>query len=464
VGASRARFRDARSAWVRTLALVAVVSAAVQSGGAAGNGFFIPQQGAGSIGRSFAGDTALARDATTAFFNPAGMVHLDGGEIVVGASLLRPTVDFGNRGSSASTPGTLGASVPYPGGDGGDPGSWAPAPHAFAAVPLKERVWAGLALAAPFGLGLDYDDDWFGRYDSIETELLTLDVSPVLAFELISDVLAIGGGLNLRYADVRLTRAVPDTLAPGGPSLATDGRSELDGSGWNAGFNVAAHLQLEATRLGLQYRSGFEHELDGSFDISGLHGALAAANGDFDATTVFETPGVLSLGVVHAMPAARLRLLGEVRYFDWSRFDAVRVALDGGAGGDLVLPQDHHDSFTVALGLEYDLIPDRRDPFGSRAVLTLRAGAQYDRTPTDDELRNTSLPDADRLWLGIGATWRLSERLSIDVAGSYAFFRDADIDLERTFFEGTPAEGTVNIAGVAEPNFGTLALDVRWQF
>jgi long-chain fatty acid transport protein len=432
--------------------------------GALANGFFIPQQSAASIGRAFAGDSALATDASTTFFNPAGMVRLERAEIVAGASLLRPTVDFDNRGSTASTPGTLGGDAPYAGGSGGDPGSLAAAPSLFAAAPLTPRTWLGLAVSAPFGLSLDYDDRWFGRYDSIETKLLTLDAAPVVAFHLIPDVLAIGGGLNLRYVDARLTSAIPDTLAPGGPSTETDGHSRLTADAWDLGFNLGAHLQLGNTRFGLHYRSGFRHQLDGSLRISDLGGALASANGRFDTTIDFDTPAVLSFGVVHAIPSINLRLLGEVRHFNWSQFDEVRIRFADDQQDDLVLRQSFRDSYTIALGVEYDALQELGHDQRPRAKLTLRAGAQYDRTPTVDRFRNTSLPDADRLWLGVGATYRMTEQASLDAAANYGFFRDADLDLDRTLFAGTPAEGTVNIRGRAEPAFGTISAAVRWRF
>jgi long-chain fatty acid transport protein len=290
---------------------------------------------------------------------------------------------------------------------------------------------------------------------------MTIDLSPVVAIDLIPGVLAIGGGLNARYVDGRLTAAVPDTLAPGGPSVETDGRSRLTGDEWGLGFNVGAHLQLGTTRFGAHYRSGFHHKLKGDFRISGLNGPLAAANGTFNATTDFDTPSVLSLGVAQAIPAIGLRLLGEFRYFNWSRFDAIRIEPAGDAPEDVTLPQSFRDSFTVALGAEYDLL---HEPGRPQAQLTLRSGVQYDRTPTVNRYRNTSLPDADRLWFGVGATYRLTERTSFDVAANYAFFRDAKIDLDRTFFDGTPAEGTANVKGRAKPAFVTISAAVRLQF
>jgi long-chain fatty acid transport protein len=101
---------------------------------------------------------------------------------------------------------------------------------------------------------------------------------------------------------------------------------------------------------------------------------------------------------------------------------------------------------------------------GLRPELTLRAGIQYDKTPTDDRFRNTNLPDGDRIWFGVGATYSINTSLSIDGAANYAVFRGADVDLGRTFFAGTPAEGSVQITGRAQPSFSTLSVALRHRF
>ena len=139
--------------------------------------------------------------------------------MLAGMTVVYAGYDVDDRGSTASTPATGGAPVPVGrerrsahGGAGADL-------VLCAAGDAARDVWVGLSLTSPWGLGVEYDDDWFGRYDSIETRLTTINVSPALAYR-ITEWLSIGGGLNVEYADAKLTSALPDTLAPGGPSPA----------------------------------------------------------------------------------------------------------------------------------------------------------------------------------------------------------------------------------------------------
>ena len=148
------------------------------------------------------------------------MTEVDGAQALAGMTVVYAGYDVDDRNSTASTPATGGAAVPLA-GDKGDPRTVAPVPTAFYARPLGAEgdFWGGLALTAPWGLGVQYDDDWFGRYDSIETRLTTVNVSPALAYR-VTEWLSIGGGVNVEYADAKLTNALPDTLAPGGPTPA----------------------------------------------------------------------------------------------------------------------------------------------------------------------------------------------------------------------------------------------------
>lgn len=417
------------------------------------SGFYILQQSPTSMGRSFAGDAAVAGDASTAFFNPAGMARLDRNEVMIHMTLIRPSVSFSDSGVTVATPGSGGVAVDAGGGDGGDPGSLALAGGAFLAVEPVENVWAGLSLTAPFGLALEYEPDYFGRYDSIETSLLTANVSPVVAFDVIPGRLAIGGGVDIQYADAKLTRAIPNPLVPGGPSAATDGHLRLDGTNVAVGFNVGAHLTLGNTRIGAHYRSRMAHDIEGSAEVSGLTGPLAALNGDFDATTTFGLPDILTLGVAHAFEEAGVRALAELRVFRWSNFDT----LDIDAGNDALdqsLDFRFRDTFVISAGAEWDVAPE----------WTLRAGASYDRTPTIDRLRNTSLPDADRIWLGAGATYVISDRFEVDAAVSAAIFMDGQVDRTETVFGGTPVESVQRTVGTSGLDFFTAAVGVRWRF
>ncbi len=202
-GVSMPLFASARPVAI-TSALALLGS--VQTADAAG--FYIKEQSVTGLGRAFAGESAVAEDASTIFFNPAGMTRLQGPEATAGVHLLVPRADLENRGSSSSVRTPAGAPTrPISGSDGGNPYDPTPVPNAYFAYPLMDRdLWVGLGVSAPFGLANKYDADWFGRYDSIETDLLTIDIAPSVAYKVL-DWVSIGGGIDIQYADAKLTNA-----------------------------------------------------------------------------------------------------------------------------------------------------------------------------------------------------------------------------------------------------------------
>ncbi|WP_204325094.1 OmpP1/FadL family transporter, partial [Stenotrophomonas maltophilia] len=69
------------------------------------------------------------------------------------------------------------------------------------------------------------------------------------------------------------------------------------------------------------------------------------------------------------------------------------------------------DGYTYSLGGEYDWSPN----------LTLRAGVSYEQSPIDFENRSVRLPDADRVGLSIGASYRWNEKLLLTAGYQHLF-------------------------------------------
>ncbi len=434
-----------------------------------GTGFFVNQQSVRGLGRVNAGVAAAAKDASTVFFNPAGLPQLippesahdrnnekgeDRNLLTFGVPLIRPSYQFANTGSLAASPGTLYAPVPYAGDNAQNPAPVFPVPHFYLAHRINERAYLGLGANSPFGLTTKYDTDWFGRYDATEASLKTINVSLVGAYA-VSDRLFIGGGIDVQYAKSQLTSAVPDVLAPGGPSPMSDGRSKLTGDAWTPGFNLGVLIMPfgdQRTGIGLTYRSGFKHELSGEVETTGLRGPFAAFNGVSDVAADLKLPGFASAGIYHELElpnGKRLGLHGQVDWFGWSTFDEVRIKYQDGRP-DQVRAQNYRDTWSASIGADYRISDD----------LVLRAGLRVDETPTVNSDRDTVVPDASRLWLGIGATYRVRQNLSIDLAFTHVWFETAKVDVTRDF----PLGSSVGIRSDVDTYANTLAAGLSYAF
>ena len=306
-GVSMPLFASARPvAFTSALALLG----GVQTADAAG--FYIKEQSVTGLGRAFAGESAVSEDASTIFFNPAGMTRLQGPEASAGVHLLVPRADLENRGSSSSSPaGTL----PIGGSDGGNPYDPTPVPNAYFAYPVMGRdLWVGLGVSAPFGLANKYDANWFGRYDSIETDLLTINIAPSVAYKVL-DWVSIGGGIDIQYADAKLVNAVF-----AGPT-APDVISNVEGDDWAVGYNVGVLFEpLPTTRVGVHYRSRIDHTLEGDVKLT----QAGALRSNLPGTADLDLPDIIAVGFAHDVTPA-LTVMAEYNWYGWSSFKEIRV-------------------------------------------------------------------------------------------------------------------------------------------
>lgn len=456
---------------VSRLALgVGALSAAAGLGAGAANaaGFFIQEQSVTGLGRAFAGGAAAADDASTIFFNPAGMTFLKQGEAQFGGSLLLPDSRLKDDGSTIDYPAfrtPLGIFDPPPGALSGDNKSKNPydptlVPHGYVAMPVAStgnRLWLGIGVGAPFGLESDYGGDWFGRYDATKTQLLVYNLSPVVAYR-VNDWLSIGGGIDISYAWAKLESKVPNPVGRLVPSFADDGELTIKGESWAIGYNIGAIVQpVEGTRLGVHFRSGVDHMLDGSAKLDGvdfppLPGLPASADFATDGRAKLNLPPMLSFGIRQEV-TPQVALLGGVTWYGWSSFKEIRVKRDDG-GDDLVNEQRYQDTVGVSIGGEYYWNDD----------LTLRAGFQYDPTPTKTGYRSSRTPDGDRYWLSAGASYDIMENMSVDFAYTHIFIDARKLDAERDFYVGTPLETQVSYDGGNSSSVDILALGLRYRF
>src|SRR5450759_1202288 len=98
-------------------ALVAILCSSY----AGASGFQLFEENASGMGNAYAGSAAVAENAGTIFFNPAGMTKLQAREISLGGAAVRPSIKFNNNGSA--NPLAFGGG-PATGTDGGDAGGW----------------------------------------------------------------------------------------------------------------------------------------------------------------------------------------------------------------------------------------------------------------------------------------------------------------------------------------------------
>lgn len=436
------------------LRLVPALIAITFSGTAAASGFQLQNQTGSGNGNAFAGAAAAAEDAGTVMWNPAGMTYLPKGHnISAAATILSRVIDFDDRGSTGIP--TLGPGLggfPLGTTDGGNAGGTSIVPAFYWAYSFSDRLSLGLGVSPTFGNVTEYDFDFIGRNAGHFAEIKQININPSVAWK-VNERVSIGGGLNFAHNETQFKQGVPASglvPVPGVGLVPFPANNDLDvkGDDWAVGYNLGAMFQLTpATRLGITYRSELKFDLEGKQKFkSPVTGILV----NQDIKAVLKTPASASLALAHQYND-RLELLADFTWTDWSVVDTIQLKNKATGANLSALSYNFKDTWRVGIGANYQLNDDWK----------LRFGVAYDKSPVKSaEDRTMTLPDSDRTWLSIGAKYRISPKMSLDVGYTHLMFASART--ERAVYFGTTKVQTIR--GKWDNSVEILAAQINYNF
>ena len=432
-------------------------------GSVQGAGFALIEQSASGMGNAYAGAAASAEDASTIFFNPAGLTRLEDRQLVVAGHIVSTSAEF--SGTAADARG-----VAVTGGDGGDAGDAALVPNLYYAMPVREDLVFGLGINAPFGLKTEYDDGWVGRYHAIKSEVITVNINPSLAWQA-TPRLSLGAGVSAQYIEAELSQAVDQTsacypqviaarlalgdsqaqalaAAQGTCDPLPDATAEVKGDDWSFGFNLGLLYEIQpGTRVGLAYRSKVEQDLTGDARFSNAAPLFTSQNVfvPTDVSAGVDLPESVSLSLSHELND-RWTLLADYTWTRWERFDELRIEFDS-SQPDSVTPENWSNSNRYSVGVNYR----------HSRNLTLRAGLAFDEEPIPDaQARTPRIPGNDRRWLALGASYNPTRAMRVDVGYAHLFVKDTDIN------HTSASAGT--ITGEYDSSVDILSAQLVWNF
>ncbi len=391
-----------RAAFKVALSAIAVAAAFASTAHAAG--FMLTEQSAGALGRAYAGAGVDGTDLSGVYYNPATMVLHKGTAIQMGFVGIGLNLDYvGENGETAN----------------GRNKSQA-IPHGYLIHQINDKVWFGLGMTVPFGMGTEYDDDWAGNQHGISATILTFDLNPNFAFKL-SEKFSVGFGTSIQYAqaDLKIRKSLADQLE----GLPISGESEIDADsiawGWNVGMMWSP---TENFRVGISYRSKIKHDAEGDFtldrlqidgegneSIPGINDVLAGLNatmvGEYDGYATVTAPAWAMASVAWDVNDL-VSLYGTFRWTDWSSFDQLDITTNvTGVGGSI--SNKWRDTYLGSLGMDLRLTD----------WWTLRGGIAYESSPiANPQTRTAIIPDADRWWFAIGSSFKWSDNFQTDIS------------------------------------------------
>ena len=423
-------------------------------------GFSLNEQSASAMGVANAGAAANPENATTVFFNPAGMSQLKGTNISFGAAVL----DIDAEAKSASGTNQLGQ--PVSGGRGGDIADMAVLPNLYLTHEINDSIDVGFGIHAPYGLAADYDDDFVGRFFADKTELTALSFTPAISVNN-GQGLSMGLGLNVMYVEGRITKFQDNSGrnfgAPGGSVAPAQGYADIEGDDVGVTFQVGFLYELnDRTQFGLKAQTGTELDLKGDAKFSNVAvitpagtpappgpGVAVPLNSTEPANVPLAIPESITAGVRHRL-TDDVTVLAGATYSRWSRFESLDIygtdsskpltsQSPGGMPDQLThTPEEWRNTWQLNVGSVWQVTPE----------WALKAGYAWDESPVDQYV-TARIPSSDRHWLTLGAQWKSGESgWAVDAAVGTLLFTD-DPQVSDKSYELTSA-GTIPKA--TDPN------------
>lgn len=372
-------------------AAAAAVMAVCAASAAHAAGFMLTEQSAGALGRAYAGVGVDGTDISGVYYNPATMTLHPGTTIQAG--FVAVGLDLAFEGNDGVTT------------ENGQYNTQA-IPHGYISHQLTDSVWLGLAMTVPFGMGTEYKDDWAWNNRGISAEVLTFDFNPNVAWK-VSDKLSLGAGMSIQYAkaDLKKRSYVSSYRA------FANGEVDADSIAW--GFNAGLMWSpLDNLRFGVSYRSRVNHNADGDMTISDAGSLDAVQPGLAGELKTLPATATLSAPAWAMATAAwdvndLLSLYATFRWTDWSSFKDLTIKT---AGDNTTIQNNWQDTYLVSVGADLRFTN----------WWTFRAGIGYETSAVDDpKYRTAIIPDADRLWLALGSSFKATENMQIDVSAAW---------------------------------------------
>jgi long-chain fatty acid transport protein len=433
-----------------SLLALAVVGAMGIAANAHAAGFQLKENSVRSMGSAFAGTAAKTGDSSVVANNPAVMTRFEGNTFQIDLTAIDLSYEFEGTATDAF-------GRPMTGSNGGDAGGLSPVPAMSYIRKLDNGLAFGAMVSAPFGLKTEYDDGWVGRYFAHTSDVRIIDLTLSGAID-VTDRFSVGVGVIASRADVTLSRSIDfGTLLFSNPATrplpfaqpqAADGFIEVAGDENGFGWLVGLHFRpTDTVALGVSYRSEIDYELRGRADwtVPGNVRAVFDANPmtaplfvDGDVSADLTTPSILQVGATW-QATDRLALLASWTRTGWESLREVRIRFDN-PDPDAVEPFEWKNTSFYSLGAEFRL----NDSW------TLRGGIAHDETPTSLEHRTPRLPDDDRTWYSIGATWRASDALDVNFGFTHIRPDDPRVDITSGGSRiAGPFSGSANLYGVS---------------
>lgn len=384
-------------------------------------GFQVNFQGQKQQGMGCAG-TALFQDGASIFYNPGSVAFSNENSINVASTPIFSNVLYVDSatGDGYRTNNPLG--TPF-------------SAYGLFQAHEYDKLKMGIAAYTPFGSTVQWENAWIGRFALTRLELKAIFIQPTLSYR-IADVIGIGAGFIISTGNVNLQKDIPVQ-----DSLGNYGHAELSGKALGFGFNAGIHYDLnKKLSVGITYRSQINMKLKNGNAEFTVPASLDPNFPDGKFTGALPLPNVTTLGWAYK-PNEKLKIVLDINHVGWKAYDTLAFDYEQNTTSlvDTKSPRNYKSIFAFRGGAQYQVL----------SKLDIRMGSGFGFTPVPDESVTPETPDANRVYITGGLTYRFSDNFSMDVSVYYTQLKRTAKNAETNLF------GTYSTTAVA-PGFSLI--------
>ncbi|MBI5729981.1 MAG: outer membrane protein transport protein [Ignavibacteriales bacterium] len=370
------------------------------------------------MGNSFVG---MALDASSIYYNPAGLTNIRGFNLVAGTTLIMPTVDFtGPNPLTTKTTTVARTFTPI---------------NFYGAYTLDDGWTVGIGVYNPFGLGSEWPDGWIGKSLAVKTELRTFYFNPTVAYK-VNEYFSVGAGFSYVISDVTFLQAFDVPAIPLAPGVSLpavqNAKVTLEGKGdpgftFNFGFLFKPN---DVISFGFSYRHSVELNFSGDLTFTDLpakptgfpigHSDLfPSGKGKATLTMPYDLRAGVSFNATKDFT-----INADLMFIGWESYKNLIVDFDKNTSvwKDVLSPKQWENTFGFKFGGEYRI----KD-------LALRAGYVYDGSPIPSKYMDPSLPGANRNEFTLGVGYQFTPNIRFDAAYQFISFSNTISDSKIPF-------------------------------
>ncbi|EGR4179399.1 outer membrane protein transport protein [Vibrio cholerae] len=406
-------------------------------------GFQLAEYSATGLGRAYAGEAAMADNASAQWRNPAMLTYLEGTQISAGAIYVNPNVDVEGTVNHAQLGKTHASSNDF--------AHDAVIPNFYLSHQLNEQMALGFALGTNYGMETDLGTEFAASHFGNQASVISKEANLNIAYQILPQ-LSIGGGVRYVMGEGHFGATAPAknlirhpvtnnvmTLPKGTTLKYMEG--EDNSWGWQVG---------SAWQINQDHRVGFAYKSEVVMDFEGH--AEGVSYGSYK-------PGMMSVTLPATAELASFHQLNDqwaihasINWTDWNSFKELTAVFP--EKSDLIKSENWEDNYRFALGTTYQY----------DAKLALRAGVAYDTSAVDDKNRTATIPETDRTWVSVGGSYVATPQLTLDAGFTYIFAKDATINEPRDASDLPAAAIGGAFTGNVSGNVWLIGVQANYRF